>query len=256
MEDYPSYARLLMLHLTSSLQLPLRTYQEDEVHVARCLGKLAAAFDPDEAMKKFLEQKAARRGKGNGQAPVTTPLSVVNKASPIIMAEMGTPLGAGGLAKTAATGLLGCMSAADVQVGSFFGIYLAKSSIKPIESYVKDVPDFGFVPLHGDDQNVLQKTQDVVPSDRRLQLSWVLNGWLTEESSVTKSWKCLGRQAETYAVRWEVSALLSLGIALETAVGSAAWARAHRELRSRSSKFRSSKRKKNPGRYIVVCANR
>lgn len=234
-EDCQAYSRILLHHLTSSLHLPLRAYLENESQVARGLGLMAAEFDPEDAMQRFMELKAARKAKVGPQ--VIQPYTPPDSTSPRVMSDLGTRLGPGQLGEAAASGLLGFMSTPGVPVAGLFGIYLAKTSVKSIEAYAKDVVDFGFVPLHDEQKKALRKPQDVRVNDRRMHLTFVMNGWLTEEEEVTEPWKFLGRQSESYVIRWETATLFHLGAALETAVGSAAWAAANKELHTKSGKL-------------------
>jgi hypothetical protein len=244
LEEYNAYARLLMLHLTSSLNLRLKDLHDDEIRVAQSLGKTASEFNPDEMVKEKAEEnkngKKAKVGKvglaglaghaGAARVGVTGGL-----AAPLAAAGVEGALGRLGLGATAAAALLGTMAESDVVVGALFGIYSAKASVKTMESYARDIQDFVFLPLHGQMQKEIKDAKEIHHQDRRLRVVIGISGWLTNEDDVIKPWKCIGNQAEVYALRWELTALMNMGNSLETVIKSTAWRVAKKEIVSRNS---------------------
>ena len=222
-----------MFHLTSSLHLPLAVYQEVEAQVARGLGQAAIEFDPVAALKLSEELKAARKGRpGPGTGPPRAP-NILSRG--LVAAGIGALLAAGGPGKAAAAGLLGPMSEIGIPVGGLFGIYMAKSSIKPMDAYTKDIQDFAFVPTHGRVLTALKDSSEVYHEDRRLRIVIAISGWLLVDDNVTDPWKCFGDQGEVHAFRWEMNTLKNLGTALETVVQSSAWNIAKKEIAPQNS---------------------
>jgi hypothetical protein len=241
LEEYSAYSRNLMFHLTSSLHLPLAVYQDIEVQLAQGLGHSAIEFDPVAALKLSEDLKIARRG---GQRPGgAPPPRIASILAPSLVATgIWRLLDVIGSGKLVTAGLLGPMCQISVPVGAFFGIYMAKSSIKPMEAYTRDIQDFAFIPIHGQVQTALKETTDVHHADRRLRVVMVISGWLLDDGDTTSPWRCFGDQGEVHAFRWETNTLKNLGMALDTVVRSGAWCVAKQEIGSQNSKNRPSRR--------------
>lgn len=223
-----------MFHLTSSLHLPLAAYQEVEAQLARGLGQVAVDFDPVAALRLSEELKAARKVRpGPGAGPPPRPANILSRG--LVENGIGGLLAVGGHGKAAAAALLGPMSDIGIPVGGLFGIYMAKSSIKPMESYTKDIQDFAFVPMHGKVLTPLKDSGDVYHEDRRLRIVVAISGWLLEDDNVTNPWRCFGNQGEVHAFRWEMTTLKNLGTALDTVVQSGAWNSAKQAIASQDS---------------------
>lgn len=95
-----------------------------------------------------------------------------------------------------------------------------------MEQYTRDVEDFAFVPILKPGEN---------ESDaRRLRIAIGISGWLDDKDDVVKPWKCVGPFQETFALRFELEALMNLGNALTTLVTSAAWSYAKSEIIKRT----------------------
>lgn len=226
-----------MFHLTSSLHLPLSTYQEAEVQLAQGLGQSAVDFDPVAALKLSEELKAARKGSrpgpGTGQPPPVT--NMLSRG--LVATGVGVLFGAGGHGRIAAAGLLGAMSEIGIPVGGLFGIYMAKSSVKPMDAYTKDIQDFAFVPMHGRVQTAIKESSEIYHEDRRLRLVIAVNGWLLSDGNIENPWKCFGNQGEVHAFRWETNTLRNLGTALDTVIQSGAWNTAKHMIASQDSEY-------------------
>ncbi|KAL0940949.1 uncharacterized protein CTRU02_203712 [Colletotrichum truncatum] len=237
LEQYTAFSRVFMLHLTSSLHLTLRIFQEDEVRVARGLGKTVQEVTADEVMEdKAAENKTSRRWKvGLAGAAGAAIIGVTGGlAAPLVAAGIGTVMGGVGLGTTAAAGLLGTLAQSGVVVGSLFGIYGARQTSKMMDQYARDVADFAFLPLHGDMKAEYRDAKEIPPKDRRLRVVLALSGWLTQKEDVINPWRCIGHQGEVYAVRWEVANLMNMGNSLETVIKSTAWGVAKKEIITRT----------------------
>jgi len=75
---------------------------------------------------------------------------------------------------------------------------------------------------------------DVPVEERRLWVTIGVSGWLAEKGDVMRPWRVVGAQTEVFALRWELEALLNMGVSLETMVSSAVWAVASREVVART----------------------
>ncbi|OLN92263.1 putative membrane protein C6F6.13c 1 [Colletotrichum chlorophyti] len=237
LEQYTAFSRVFMLNLASSLHLSLRFFQEDEVRVARGLGKSVQEVNADEVMAdKAEENKSSRRWKvGLAGAAGAAIIGVTGGlAAPLVAAGIGTVMGGVGLGTTAAAGLLGTLAQSGVVVGSLFGIYGARQTSKMMDQYARDVADFAFLPLHGDMKEEYRDAKEIAPKDRRLRVVLALSGWLTQKEDVINPWRCIGHQGEVYAVRWEVANLMNMGNSLETVIKSTAWGVAKKEIITRT----------------------
>ncbi len=95
-----------------------------------------------------------------------------------------------------------------------------------MEKYTRDVEDFAFIPIHksGQDEAGLH----------RLRVGIGISGWLRDVDDVVLPWKVLGQGLETFALRFEVEALESLGKSLGTLITSLAWKFAKSEIIKRT----------------------
>ncbi|KAK4228954.1 hypothetical protein QBC38DRAFT_132389 [Podospora fimiseda] len=241
LEHYGAYTRVLLLHLTSSLRLPLRILTEDEVRVAKAFSNATKGISMEELMKKAEESKASRRTK-LGLAGATGAAAIGGSGglpAALLAAGVGTIPGSSvGLGSVAAAGLLGALAENGLIVGACLGIHGARATGKSMEHYSRDVADFGFVPLHssvGEDLEIGR----ILPTERRFRVIFCAGGWVGKGADVTKPWRCLGEQNEVYALRWELNGLSKLSAALDTLVRSAAWSTAKKEIIARTSEPRS-----------------
>lgn len=95
-----------------------------------------------------------------------------------------------------------------------------------MEQYTRDVEDFAFVPI--------PKPGESETDARRLRVAIGISGWLGDKDEVVKPWKCIGPFQETFALRFELEALMNLGNALTSLVTSAAWSYAKSEIIKRT----------------------
>ncbi|KAK1775573.1 hypothetical protein QBC45DRAFT_335051 [Copromyces sp. CBS 386.78] len=211
LEHYSAYSRVLLLHITSSLNLPLRVLVDDEVRVAKAIAWMAKDINPEELIQKRIEEcagKPSRRWRhGLANMAGTSSFGIPGHlAPPLVAAGIGSVNGGFGLGPTASAGILGSMGESAFVVGALLGIYNARTSVKLMEQYTKEIQDFAFIPLRGSigEDGEIGKIE---PDARRLRVVLTISGWLADESDVTNPWRALGQANEVYAVRWEVDSL-------------------------------------------------
>lgn len=236
LQEYSANSRLLLLNLTSSLNLPMTVLHEEETRIARGLSQVAFEFVPEPPPEpKGEDGKPPRKSKG-GLMGCIHPDRPPSLAAPLSAVGIGCSHDGLGLESVAAAGLLGPMSENGALISCLFGIYPAKPTTKMIESFARDIQDFGLVPVYGNSIPEYIDAKALPSEDRRLRLVIAMNGWLTEQDGVVGPWKFLGKQAEVYAVKWETTALSNLGSSLETVIKSSAWSAAKEEIIQRTSK--------------------
>ncbi|TVY75644.1 putative membrane protein [Lachnellula suecica] len=228
LEHYIGHSRILLLHISSSLHLPLHVLSEQEVKVAQGLLEAAKRMSgKEETEKRSDENKVARRWKV-GLAGVAGAAVIGGLAAPLVAGAIGTIMGGLGLGATTAAGLLGALAESGVIVGSLFGAYGGRMTGKMMDAYAKEVEDFAFLPLRGSNQ------KEVKPEDRRLRVTIGISGWLTQKEDIITPWRAMGHESEVFALRWELEALTKLGSSLESVVKSAAWTVAKKEIIART----------------------
>jgi hypothetical protein len=87
-----------------------------------------------------------------------------------------------------------------------------------VDQYAREVEDFRFIPLKDE-----WGTRPGDQNDRRLRVAVGINGWLSSKDDVTKPWRALGDDSETFALRYEMNSLMGLGKSLQDLVSSYAW---------------------------------
>ena len=237
LQEYSSNSRILLVYLASSINVPLKVLQEDEVRLANGMAQVALdALADFEERKANNEPKSSRRWKlGFGNPPGSG--GNQHLPQPMIDAGIGTLSGVFTLPTAISAGLLGPLADNGNLVGGLFGTNPARPTSKSMESYAREISDFTFLPLQGSFREEFVDARYIPASDRRLRLVIALSGWLMEENDLSKVWECLGSQAEVFAMRWEIHSLLNLGGSLETVIKSIAWSSAQKEMRPRTSKF-------------------
>ncbi|KAM0165012.1 hypothetical protein ACHAPG_000261 [Botrytis cinerea] len=235
LEHYTAHSRILLLHIASSLHLPLHTLAETEVKVAQGLLEAAKKMSGnEETQKRSEENKVARRWKVGlaGVAGAAIVGVTGGLAAPLVAGTLGTVMGGLGLGATTAAGLLGALAESGVIVGSLFGAYGASMTGKMMDSYAREVSDFAFLPLRGSPHQ--KSVKEMAAKDRRLRVTIGVSGWLTQKEDVITPWRVLGHQSEVFALRYELEALSKLGTSLESVVKSAAWTLAKKEILART----------------------
>lgn len=237
LEHYEAQSRVLLLNMASSLYLPLSCLTKLEQEVAASLLEAAKKMSAaEETKKRGNENQTARRWKVGlaGIAGAALIGITGGLAAPLVAAGIGTIMGGLGLGATAAAGLLGTLAQSGVLVGALFGAYGGKMTGEMMDQYAKEVEDFAFLPLHDhvikDRRTGQTKELDVPIEDRRLRVSIGISGWLTQKEDVVSPWRCLGRNTEVFALRWELNALMNLGTSMESVIKSYAWGIAKKEI--------------------------
>ncbi|KAI9848982.1 MAG: hypothetical protein M1837_005873 [Sclerophora amabilis] len=237
LEHYTSHSRILLLHITTSLKLPLQILSEDETKVAQGLLEAAKHMSGDEeARKRSEDNKVARRWKV-GLASVGGAVLVGvtgGLAAPLLAAGVGSVMGGLGLGATAAAGYLGTLAGSGVLVGSLFGAYGGRMTGQMMDSYARQVQDFAFIPVRGKEKRHWNSAEESSPEDRRLRVAIGITGWLGDKEDVVKPWRVMGLGSEVFALRWELEALQGLGNAMSVMAKSAALDYAKSEIISRT----------------------
>ena len=240
LEHYNAPSRILLLNLTSSLKLPLKTFEQDEYATAK--GLLEAAKEMiagEEAKKRVEENKESRKWKvGLASVAGAAIIGVTGGfAAPMVAAGVGTVMGGLGLGATAAAGYLGSVAGSTVLVGSLFGAYGGRMTGQMMDNYARDVEDFEFLPVHSGNktsEDEKEGAEQASQHDHKLRVTICISGWLTEKEEVVKPWRVLGQAAEVFALKFELEALLNLGNAMNGMAQSAAWGYAQKQLISQT----------------------
>jgi hypothetical protein len=244
-----AYARSLLLGLTSSLGLPLRALSSAEQALAAHLASAAAlraAPTTAAAAKHNMHKRWLTVGLATAAGAAVLG-ATGGLAAPLVAAGVGAVVESVGVGATAAAGYLGATAAAaaasetvvggataaagyigaaaasETLVGGAFGAYGALASARMVDEYAREVEDFGFVPVHAG------RRGDAPPS--RLRVCLAVTGWLTDKQEVLSPWRVLApADAEVFALRWELEALLRLGNAISGVIRSTAWSYAKKQL--------------------------
>lgn len=228
LEHYHAESRVLLLRISTSLGLSIKYLGYDESKVARGLLNAAESMNADEETKKKAEENQSMRKWKVGAATIAGAALIGitgGLAAPLLAAGVGSVMGGLGLGATAAAGYLGTLASSTILVGGLFGAYGGRMTGKMMDQYAREVEDFGFVPIKSQ-----HRPRKIEKEFRRLRVGIGISGWLTNEDGVTEPWKVIGIELESFALRWELQALLELGNSLDTIVKSAAWNFAKREV--------------------------
>lgn len=234
LESYMAESRILMLHVTSSLSLPLKLLVEDENQVAMGLLESAKNLNADAETKKDAEaQASSRKWKvGLGAAAGAVLIGVTGGlAAPLLAAGVGSVMGGVGLASTATAGYLGAMAGSAPLVGALFGAYGGRMTARMVDEYAREVEDFAFIPLH---KHNFFKGKTSEENARHLRVAIGISGYLTTEAEVVTPWRAIGTSIEGFALRYELKSLLALGSSMMSYVKSYAWSWAKKEIISRT----------------------
>ncbi|KAF4762969.1 hypothetical protein HAV15_001332 [Penicillium sp. str.  len=246
LEHYSAYSRVLMLNVTSSLNIDINILNQDEVSVARGLLQTALALSADQDTKEQPKKKDDMRKWKVGIASVAGAALIGltgGLAAPLVAAGLGTVMGGLGLGATAAAGLLGTLAGSSVVVGGLFGAYGGRMTGRMMEKYAREVDDFAFIPIRGErrrngkDKEFADKEhadKKSAEQDHRLRVTIGVTGWVKEESNFVVPWRVIGADSEVFGLRWEMEPLMNLGNAISALVTSAAWSVAGREVLART----------------------
>lgn len=156
LEHYIAPSRVLLLYMTSSLQLPLKVLTEDEEKIAKGLLEAAKHMSGEsEAKKRAEENKDSRKWKvGLASVAGAALIGVTGGlAAPLVAAGVGSVMGGLGLGATAAAGYLGSVAGSTVIVGGLFGAYGGRMTGQMMDNYAREVDDFAFLPVRDDRKN-------------------------------------------------------------------------------------------------------
>ncbi|KAF1977216.1 DUF726-domain-containing protein [Bimuria novae-zelandiae CBS 107.79] len=236
LEHYPAHSRVLLLRLTSSLELETDVLAEHEKSIAQGLLATAAShMDAEESAKKQASNDATARRWKVGLAAVGGAVLIGvtgGLAAPLLAAGIGTVMG--GLGLGVVSTYLGALAGSSVLVGSLFGAYGAKMTGRIMEQYAKEVQDFEFIPVKDPERPSAQRDHEWAaeldardPSKRehhRLRVAIGISGWLNSPSDVNKPWEIIdGAGTEPFALRFELDAMLRMGNSLNDVLFSYAW---------------------------------
>lgn len=247
LSEYTANSHVLLVSLTSCLNLPFKFFCAEEARLAEAWANAALDVSDEDLLNiKAEETKGSRKWKGHSPGG-TTSLSPA-----LTTAGIGTPQGSFGLTNCAAAGLLGPMAEGGRAICNLFGMNPTKPTRKMMEVFAREIQDFGLLPIHGQSQDEYINARQRPAGDRRFRLVIAMGGWMSEDEDVRKPWLCLGRQTEAYAVRWDPVSLLSLGNSLETVIKSTAWSCAKKEINATTSRLDSPKHKSHVADNLVV----
>lgn len=235
MDAYSSFNRVLMLHIASSLHLPLQVLREDEDRLARGLGMAAEDLNLDFVMQqRTTENKKSRKWKAAGHSLIG---AVGALAEPLAVAGIGSVGSNSGIGGAAAAKIMGNAAHNGIVVGNILGIYAGRDTGKMIEQYAKDSADFALLPVHGNGEDDYCDSKNVAPRMRRMRVAIGLNGWLTKADETVTPFRCLGSTVESFALKYEINNLISLGTSIEVVIfRSALWTSVKDEMANRSGR--------------------
>ncbi|RDA90733.1 hypothetical protein CP533_4052 [Ophiocordyceps camponoti-saundersi (nom. inval.)] len=234
LQDFGANARILLLNLTSSLNLSLELYHKDELCVSHALAKAALEFAASQQFYEKPNEKSASRRWKTGLAAASSPTAGL--AGRLRSDGIGDMQHGPGLGPAAVAGLLGPMAEHGHLLSNLFGISPVRPLSKMVDNWCRDIQDFALIRLHDEAHSEYRVASETPAADRRLRVTLAMSGCLSQDKDVVTPWKCLGRDAETYVVHWEVDALVQLGGALETVIKSTAWRSAKKEIAARTSR--------------------
>ena len=235
-QEYNANGRLLILHLTVSLNLPKSAYEAGESRVARGLAEavLELSAEEDRGRPKSEDGKSVKNWKLDGTSAGGQSVSFSTRDH-LQTVSVGTSQSGFGLTSIAASGLLGSMAENKALIGALFGINSARPIYKMLEIFLREIQDFAFLRLIGKNHWNYCDARDTVAGSRRLRVILAMSGCIKDDEDVVRPWRQLGSHSEVYAVKWETAALKNLGGALETVIKSSSWESAEREIASRTS---------------------
>ncbi|THH27248.1 hypothetical protein EUX98_g6935 [Antrodiella citrinella] len=194
----------LFLFATLDEEAISETLKHPDKAIEEAERKTKAAKEKQSAKKKTLR----RVGIGLGAVAGGVIVGVTGGlAAPLIGAGVGTVLGWLGVGGTVAGVLATGLASSSVVCGALFGVYGSKKSIEVVDRYTKAVHDLAIRPVFA-------------PKDT-LAVRLCVSGWLDSPEDVTAPWTIFGGE-DTFALQWEVDALIELSSALGALVKSEA----------------------------------
>ncbi|KAI6092818.1 DUF726-domain-containing protein [Hypoxylon rubiginosum] len=234
LDQYAVYSRILLVRLTTSLNIPVYVLQQDEVRVSQALSKIIQGIPIEEMVQRRAEEIKARRWK-TGMASAASAEEPGSLSPHLLTAGVGTVFGGkGGLHPTVTSTLLAAMNESTVVVGSLFGLYGARQGSKTMSMYGKDIQGFGIIPLRGSSESKINDPKELPTEDRKMRVTIGIAGLMSSPEDLLKSWEFLGPQNETYVMRWEEDGLIRMNAAFELLVKSPTWDTIKNEITSRT----------------------
>ena len=236
LEHYNAASRVLLLYLTSSLKIGLNSLRQDEEETAQGLLEAAKQMTAEqEAGKKKQESAESRKWKIRLASAAGAAIIgyTGGLAAPMVAAGVGSVMGELGLGATTAASYLGAVAGNTTIVGTLFGAYGGRMTGQIMSNISAEVEDFAFLPVHGERKDV-GESLDAATDKRRLRVIVAISGWLLEKEEVVSPWRVLKPNAEVFALRFELEALMNLGQSFDTMLSSAAYGYAQSALAKRT----------------------
>ncbi|KUJ08448.1 DUF726-domain-containing protein [Mollisia scopiformis] len=231
---YSAHSRVLLCYLTSAFAIPLEVLTKEETDIAKTLILASKALTADAETKKRQAENASSRRWKVGLASVTGAAVIGltgGLAAPVVAGAIGGLMGGVGLGGLAS--FLGIFAMNGALVGSLFGAFGGKMTGEMVDTYAKEVSDFKFLPI-ASEWGEFGTKEEAEADARRLRVTIGINGWLNTQDDVVKPWRVLGQDSEVFALRYEMDALLSLGLSLQNMVSSYAWSYVKLEILKRT----------------------
>ncbi|KAH8112304.1 hypothetical protein DFH11DRAFT_1879365 [Phellopilus nigrolimitatus] len=210
----PLLNTILLLHLAAA-----KHYSAHTRALLLALGPLdeaaarAALRDPAPALAahtRAAQAAQARKGRawralGVGGAALAGGVLVGvtgGLAAPLVGAGVSALLGGAGAVGVLAAGLAGSSAVC----GALFGAYGAREGGAMLARHTRDVADLALVPVRAPRET--------------LAVRICVTGWLADRADVTAPWTVFDDSEDTFALQWEVDALMKLSTALRDLVKS------------------------------------
>ncbi|KAJ4296975.1 hypothetical protein N0V88_003891 [Collariella sp. IMI 366227] len=210
---YAAHSRALAVYLTSALGLPLSVLNAEEMEIAISLvEKSTEAARQQRTMSAEVEAEKRKQQNQPSRYWKVGLASVAGAALIGVTGGLAAPVVAGAIG-----GIMGSVGLGGI--ASFMGIFWMNGALgEMVDQYAKEVEDFRFIPLKDE-----YGTRGASKKDRRLRVTIGINGWLGSKNDVSRPWRALGHDSETFALRYEMNSLLGLGKSLNDLVHSYAW---------------------------------
>lgn len=236
LEHYNAASRVLLLYLASSLKIGLNSLRQDEEETAQSLLEAAKQMTAEQETGKKKQESAESR-KWKIRLASAAGAAIIGYtggfAAPMVAAGVGSVMGELGLGATTAAGYLGAVAGNAAVVGTLFGAYGGRMTGQIMSNISAEVEDFAFLPVHGERKDV-GESLDASTDKRRLRVIVAISGWLLEKDEVVSPWHVLKPNAEVFALRFELEALMNLGQSFDTMLSSAAYGYAQSALAKRT----------------------
>ncbi|KAH8827073.1 DUF726-domain-containing protein [Flagelloscypha sp. PMI_526] len=142
-------------------------------------------------------------------------------AAPLIGGVVSSLFGVLGLGGTAASLLASGLAGSGVVCGALFGAYGAHSTASMVERHTQEVSDLSVVPVREQSK------------DETLAVRLCVTGWLSKQEDVWEPWTIF-QGDDTFALQWEVKALMTLSDSLYKLMASKAMSYVRGEILSRT----------------------